>query len=208
MEKIRFNAAQQYPTIFMGNYFMPDGGKPIHTYLKCPIEWLVLKVDSQNKKALLLSKYVLDWEGYADCPLIGSGYNTYWAISYLRKWLNDEFLNSCFNAKEQSIILSVYTSLGKANEKRTIDRIFLLSTEEVKEYFKTPEEAKTYEPMVFNPIDSEQFEISYEPCFWWTRTQGSKPYMVECVNHNGYMTEQDSNANENGVRPAMWIKLL
>lgn len=42
-------------------------------YIRQPIEWLVLAKDIKNGKALLLSKYVLDWEGFANCPIGGSG---------------------------------------------------------------------------------------------------------------------------------------
>lgn len=200
----------QYPSIFLGSYYIPNGGKPIDTYVRTPIEWLVLEVDEKNKRALLLSKYVLDWEGFADCPIIGHGYNTSWYDSYLRKWLNEDFYRSSFTPEESSKIFTVYNAASPGNGKRAIDKIFLLSVEEVKKYFKTEDSAITVQPMIECSASGDKDDpiiIDHEPVAWWTRTTGSTKDLVMCVYFNGKIVEMDSNSDETGVRPAMWINL-
>ena len=140
MQPASQNPAIRYPTFFYGRYFVSDGGKPIDTYVRHPIEWFVLCIDSENNRALLLSKYALDWEGFADCPIFGHGYETSWQTSYLRSWLNDGFYKESFSAEEQRLILP---------SPETSDKIFLLSADEVRKYFPEKETAVALEPMIF-----------------------------------------------------------
>lgn len=50
-------------------------------------------------------------------------------------------------------------------------------------------------------------ELSFYKQVWWTRTLGTTKYLVKCVDWDGVLHEWDSNSNEIGVRPAMWVKL-
>lgn len=202
--------ASQYPTVFFGEYFLPDGGWPRDFYVRHPIEWFILEMDKQKGRALLLSKYLLDWEGFANCPVLGHGYETSWDDSYLRLWLNGEFFNDSFSADEQEMIVPIYNAASRGNGKRTIDKIFLLSAEEVKKYFVSKESAIAQDPAIFaagqtgdkdSPII---FEIGEH--IWWTRTSGTTKELVVCVDCEGELCEMDSNG-QIGVRPAMWIQL-
>lgn len=200
-----------FPSILFGRYELPTGGKPNEIHVSWPIEWLILSSDPIQQKALLLSKYALDWEGYADCPILASRYKTTWEESYLRTWLNSEFYNQCFSASERSLIMPTYISPENRNGRRTFDSIFLLSAKEVQNYFKVPESAATYEPAVdpdftHTPLDYSYIRACYYPCTWWTRTPGKTLDLVKCIDPSGSICELDSNSDEICVRPAMWIK--
>lgn len=203
--------ASCYPTTFFGKVFLPDGGKPLDTYIRQPIEWLVLEKDIKNGRALLLSKYVLDWEGFANCPILGSGYETSWKESYLRLWLNDEFLKENFSAEEQALILPIDHAEDGIYDEEVIDRVFLLSLDEVKKYFPNQEEAVAYMHDILSVWHSgtqdSPIELDYDTYFWWTRTSGATKDLVVCVDWDGELYESDSNADETGVRPAVWVKL-
>ena len=205
-----FNSPCKYPTVFFGEYFIPNGGKPMDIFVRFPIEWLVVENDLENKKALLVSKYALDWEGFANCPLIGSGYETSWDASYSRIWLNGDFYNDSFSDWQKELIVPCYIEATGGNKERTFDKIFLLSVEEVEKYFPEKSSAVALEPMVesvtADGTEKQPIEIDCYPIPWWTRTAGETPDRVICVGKYGGLFDIDSNADEMGVRPAMWIK--
>lgn len=104
-----------------------------------PIEWVVLYKDIFNHRALLISKYILDSDS---CNLInekGDG----WENSSIRKWLNNDFYDAAFTDLEKERILS--TKLVNKNNidydtiagNDTTDKIFFLSIDEAKKYFKS-----------------------------------------------------------------------
>ena len=62
-----------------------------------PIEWYVL--DIRDGRALLISKYVLDWQYYDKNSI-----ETLWSQSFLKKWLFDEFYMNAFSDAERVII--------------------------------------------------------------------------------------------------------
>ena len=111
-----------------------------------PIWWFVLDYDSVNRRALLISWYGLDTQPYNT----EKAYVT-WEQCTLRAWLNNDFLNKAFTAKERSAILLTdldnsdiarlddRTAVGSApanpGGSNTRDKIFLLSEKEATKYF-------------------------------------------------------------------------
>ena len=105
------------------------------------IKWVVL--DVQAGKSLLLSKYILDSKPYNNIAV-----EITWEECSLRKWLNDEFLQTAFSDEEQSAILITevdnsasqgfyeYSSQGG---KDTQDSVFLLSYAEAHKYLDLPD---------------------------------------------------------------------
>ena len=100
-----------------------------------PIEWIVLE-KTENGDCLLLSRYGLDVKDYHSAfePVT-------WENSSVRKWLNEDFLNTAFTAREQS---SINVSLVPAEDNPkyginagndTYDKVFLLSISEAERYF-------------------------------------------------------------------------
>lgn len=123
-------------TVVFGSY--PQSDTSGNT--KDPIEWIVL--DRDGDKALLLSKYILDYKSY------NGGYLGYenkalwtWENSKIRNWLNSTFYNAAFSNEEKNIIENSYLETivvdKKENEEYemyTNDRVFLISQDEAVKY--------------------------------------------------------------------------
>lgn len=199
-----FNLPCIYPTVLLGKYSISNGVKPNDIFVRHPIEWLVVEKDLQNRRALLVTRHTIDWEGFADCPIIGSGYDTSWDESYLKAWLNDDFYNDCFSSEEKERIIPI-----SDKTKESTDKVFLLSVDEIMKYFGEGTSAIAFAPIVdrvtTSGIKDELLEISYSPTIWWTRTLGKTKDVVMCVDSQGTFCEMDSNCDEVGVRPAVWV---
>ena len=90
----------------------------------------MLDVDSDSKKALLLSKYGLNAKLYKETYV-----SVTWEECTLRTWLNEKFLNKAFTAQEQAEILMTnvdnsssqgYYEWSTSGGNNTQDKIFLL----------------------------------------------------------------------------------
>ena len=170
------------------------------------IEWLIL--DIQDGKALVISKYALDCKPYND-----EWIDVTWEDCTLRKWLNDDFLNLAFSADEKSMIPTVTVTADKNPNQSTNpgndtqDKIFLLSIEEVNQYFDS-DEARQCELTDF-AVANGACEIGGNCWCWWLRSPGY--YIQDCAAYvdNGVVDEIGSivDADDNAVRPAMWIEL-
>ncbi len=151
------------------------------------IEWLVLEV--KDGKALLLSKYIVDYKKYHDVP-----YNSIsWQSCSLNQWLNDKFLQTAFSVKEMAMI-SDDNSGGAPDEQ-----VFLLSIFEAEKYFSSHSERECKEAY-YNPSDNYIDPHSN----WWLRGA--------YVNRSGEIMKEQSDVilftdTVYGVRPAMWIDL-
>ena len=116
-------------TVTLGSYPQTDAtGK-----IKDPIEWVVLERDEETKRALLLSKYVLDCKPYNT-----DGKDLSWETCSLRGWMNKDFYSSAFNENEKNYILEITLNNCDAVEENgpvygndTNDRVFCLSLAEI-----------------------------------------------------------------------------
>ena len=175
------------------------------SYEKDSIEWIVL--DEKDTKLLLVSANAVSSRLYADSLC------TNWHDCALRKWLNDDFLSKAFNDKEQKMILTTqnrnlyYNLVSLLGDyecgddytcKRTEDKIFLLSVDEVEKYFPSK--------------DSRECKINNKKYDWWLRSTDERKNHAVCVDSGGYFIKNrvDGGFNKNilnAVRPAMWIDL-
>ncbi len=147
-----FEVSDDLQTVKMGRYEQDNEGQNGTEQ----IEWIVLEADGQ--KALLISKNIIDCmpynNGYAACN---------WESSSIRKWLNNDFLETAFTEGERMKILETFVpdadpdsinneslnqSLADAsgNDEGDVepvnepvltgvyDKLFLLSDFEVKKY--------------------------------------------------------------------------
>ncbi|MBR6365238.1 MAG: hypothetical protein IKS10_03935 [Lachnospiraceae bacterium] len=171
------------------------------------IGWLVL--DKQEDRILVISRYGLDCQPYNN-----QNVDVTWETCSLRKWLNNEFYMATFTTEERSRILETTVTADKNPEhdtpagNDTVDRVFLLSIEEVNRYFTDPIEAARCmgTPYCYN---EGAYEESWGCCHWWLRTPGSAPNSA--VHENGLNSTSNLGMGVSydayAVRPAMWIQI-
>lgn len=124
-----------------------------------------------------------------------------WATCSLRSWLNDDFYYSAFSSSERDYILT-------ADIESVYCKLYLLSTEEVMQYFSTQSSricrATTY------AVSQGAYVNSDTGGSWWLlRTPGSDNLHVASVNSDGSMDYSGGRVESDRgvVRPAMWISL-
>jgi len=182
------------------------------------IEWTIIK--EEKNKATIITKEAIDSQEYY--PSIKRGeidhdgimaYANNYELSYIRKWLNESFLNTAFNEKEASIInvTHVDNSYGADNgdtyeAKDTLDKVYLLSRDEALKYFDSLEKRQisstTYARCMGlnSPVDD---------CAPWLLRS---PYVsisnyVLYATYDGNFTHAETNSTYIGIRPVIEIKL-
>lgn len=170
------------------------------------IEWLVLA--KEGTKILVVSKYALDCKPYNTSYL-----DVTWEACTLRKWLNNDFINTAFSATEQAMIPTVTVSADKNPEyntnpgNATQDKVFLLSITEANKYFSS-DSARACQPTAY-AVANGAYKSGNGNCWWWVRSPGyfqSRAAGVDYgggVGEGGYAVDRSSDA----VRPALWINL-
>ncbi len=204
---------------------------------KEPIEWIVLDVDNEANRALVISRYGLDAHRFDVSVYQG------WDKSEIRSWLNSTFLNEAFTAEEQKAIATTTVKTGNndewaAFEKKkgwsydnvsggadTQDKVFLLSLEEAMAYGGYSTLADFY----YNGTDKmkavptkyavAQGAYPYEGsdsnymlngtgcCWWWLRSPGCYGYCASEVISDGRLHLSDVSNTLDVVRPAFWLNL-
>jgi hypothetical protein len=175
-------------------------------------KWRVL--DVRSTKALLLAEDVIEKRFY-NVRYIGVG----WEKCTLRRYLNNEFYQK-FSSQEQARILSSQI-INKNNQwygttagNNTIDKVFLLSIEEVVKYFGDSGKLNR------RPRNSWRISDGFNKkrvanygnrvwWWWWLRSPGNRSLATARVYANGTLSMggYDVNDAEGGVRPALWLSL-
>lgn len=170
------------------------------------IEWIVLEV--KDGRALVISKNALD------CKPYNTSYtDVTWETCTLRKWLNNDFINSAFSTNEKEMIPTVTVSADKNPEystnpgKATQDQVFLLSITEVNKYFN-PNRARQCKP-TDHAVANGAWESGGGYCWWWLRSPGYYQFKAAGVFSGGdvYENGHSVNSGDDAVRPALWIDL-
>ena len=185
------------------------GGNPLFgsyyqssTSTKEPIEWIVLA--REDNKALLISKYALDCKPY---NTENTGIS--WETCSLRKWLNNEFLNTAFSKDEQEKIQTTYvqnpnnTQYSTSEGFATEDKIFLLSVDEARKYFSN-DEARMCKPTNY-AISTRVYKTGDGYCYWWLLPRTNFQINPAFVYNFGKVAN-DCDVHSVGVRPALWKK--
>ena len=180
------------------------------------IEWKVLA--KEGDKALLISKYALDYQNYNNSLSAVT-----WETSYLRKWLNGEFISNAFSNTEKNMIqtTTVTADMNPSYDtppgNDTIDKVFLLSIPEANNYFSSDEArkcapteyTKAQEVQLFEDLlDYGYSEDSNATCCWWLRSPGSTSVKVAEVLVDGSVDSKGYYCGVGFVRPALWINQL
>ena len=170
------------------------------------IEWKVLSV--REDKALLITKEAIDCKKYNE-----KNEDVTWEACTLRKWLNNEFISQTFDEDEKEKILttrvephknpSFITKQGNATQ----DKVFLLSIQEAKQYFKNDDE-RCCKPS--NTARSKRVYLGDNGnCWWWLRSSGCGQHLAIDISNSGFVSEIGRVVynGDCGVRPALWINL-
>lgn len=232
-------------TCLFGKYMQTSSGNDM-----TDLEWQILKVESDGS-FLMISKRVIDVKPYYP----DNDTEVTWAQSTMRSWLNgfgptenlaktdytnDNFIKKAFNETEREHIQLVTNTnpkgpMGISGGVDTEDRVFLLSVNEVKNFFPndtlrealTTEYAKNLDPkVVYGPEGCSGDECK---AFWLTRTPGDNLQRIIRVFYNGFICPHGTSLyyrvyvytmiingipynyqfifpSDHGVRPAIWIK--
>lgn len=227
-------SSDSFDTVTFGSYPQNDDKEKT----KEPIEWFVLNVDNEEKKVLLLSKYILDCKRYND-----RSKDVTWEDSSIRDWLNKEFYNDAFNEIEKEIIIAselanddnsgthyvggspAHPELSEPVEfiseggNDTIDKIFLLSVDEVEDFFNFINlnnankqiEAKgtIYAKENGLSYDTENVDAEWYTgaSSYWLRGPGTNNREAMFVIEDGTILYQPVEWKGIGVRPAMWVSI-
>ena len=163
-----------------------------------PYKWLVLDVDTENKKALLIM------DGYIDTMYMFADDEVHtWENSQIREYLNFQpNMDVMFTAEEQEFILETAVAnpanpkTGVSSGKDTTDRLFLLSTEEMEKYFE-------------NPQDRVVYDAEGSPVGQYLRTAGGEEsYFAMIIQDNSGEIDYNGSHGYSGayaIRPAMWV---
>lgn len=164
------------------------------------VDWRVLAVEGDQ--TLVISGKNLDC-----MPFSQTSERVTWETSTLRAWLNNEFYNTAFSTEEKEAVLSTSVSnQGKNEESNTLDRIFLLSLEEVRQLFKNDFDRLT---------DNTAYTIAKRPYYddwgnshWWLRSQDKETGSYDMVMEHGSLGWHSSATGNNVVRPALWLNTI
>ncbi|MBQ3380048.1 MAG: hypothetical protein IJG50_09360 [Clostridia bacterium] len=172
------------------------------------IEWRVLA--KEDGKMLLISEYALDCK-----PYNSSGVSVTWEKSYIRKWINDSFINEAFVSEEQMVIQDTKV-MADANPRysttagnNTTDKVFLISINEANTYFGSEVERQCKATAYAVNNGAYATNSGSGNCIWWLRTQGQTT--IDAVNvtyYGGINLPGSIVATKNyAVRPAMWVSI-
>ena len=197
-----------------------------------PIKWRILS--EENGESFLLCDMIIDSQEFypsASTDIFehndGEGYGNNYALSQIRKWLNDDFYNTAFTDNEKKAILrtNVDNSMDStgvyANNtvnpyvcNDTQDFVFLLSYMEARsqEYGLDTERARKKKPTEYAKSqgvyeDHYQFLGNYGCSNWWTRSPYYKSSNeVKYTYESGTISASGSDVNSSrGVLPAIKI---
>ena len=220
-----------------GRYFQNNSSE------KTSLKWKIL--DISNESILLLSLHVIDAK-----PFHSNLVDSTWESSSLRRWLNTEFLNCAFTDFEKSAIKNTrvttpsfrypYRVAGGLSGNSSIvpggdgvtDKIFILSFEEARKYFKQEKDLKHLLKVIvpwasdniINNVAGVYPELKCEPtkyaktkgvycpgkdgAWWWLRSPGNTSRMATSTMSGIFLYHPGTEVNDSslGVRPALWVK--
>jgi len=197
-------AAEPEPSIAVGDTI------PFGNY-----QWLVL--DLEEDYALVISERIITLR-YFHYEIT----DVTWEMSDMRHYLNSEFFDR-FSDEEQmriretSIINSDNPWYGTYGGNDTVDKIFLLSLDEVVQYFGDSGALQNQPESIwwvydrFNRARRTNFEELDDWTWWWLRSPGEYGHQIASIYPSGYILVSGGFAGADwyggGIRPAMWVEL-
>jgi hypothetical protein len=178
--------------------------------------WRVL--DIKDGRALIITEDIIELRWYNNDFV-----DITWAECELRKHLNNEFYNT-LNLDEKAKIIAVKNCnydnpwFGTKGGIDTTDRIFLLSLEEVCEYFGNSKKnlmVKDSQKWLIDDENNQKRQAKYGGKYHWWRLRSPGYYgrTSASINSNGNVYVRGNGVygrprDGGGVRPALWMKLM
>ena len=180
-------------------------------------DWRVL--DVRGNRVLILSEHVISVLQYHTT----SRYPVTWEDSDIRRYLNSNFFGRLSPQDQGRIAVTEVVNndnqwFGTSGGNNTIDRVFLLSVEEVVRYFgdsgqlaNRPEYVGILDEYSSARVATNLFGLESA---WWLRSPGAYPNYASQVNAFGEIGMRGrtvhasmifSRFGVNGVRPALWL---
>ena len=189
-----------------------------------PLVWRVLSIE--NGRALLITDKLIDAMPYSYNI---RQTNVTWETCTLRKWMNHQFIIRAFNNSQLAQIATVTNQnpdnpfFGTQGCNPTQERIFALSIEEVKKYFRDDDDrmaaiTEYAKKQGAYTCDDEIVKISgwknslpngEKTGWWYLRSPSIRGNAAAVVCFNGHINQKDYDVLSNWVvvRPAFWLKL-
>jgi len=178
------------------------------------IDWRVLAVE--NNEALLISEKVLETR-----PYNAKYEDVTWESCDLRQYLNNEFYNKL--GADKSAVAETRNAnpnnpwYGTPGGNDTMDKIFLLSLDEVCRYFgdstaNLKKKGSTGSNWTINDANNAARiakDDKGNACWWWLRSPGDASSRAAYVSTDGGVVVIGSGVSRDsgGVRPAFWLNL-
>ena len=170
-------------------------------------DWRVL--DIQNDQALLLSELALEARAYNNKQTAIT-----WENCTLRKYLNNDFYNKLTDRDKivkRTIPNKDNQWFGTSGGNDTNDHIFLLSLEEVVQYFGDSGQLKNRPSnntlCIDDKFNKKRIEYS-STSTWWLRSPGGNTHSAAYVHGSVYLGGDYGGVSAvGGVRPALWLNL-
>lgn len=211
-DKARLIVGDKDSTVKFGKYYMK--ARDEYTGESSGFEdisWIVKYKDEENKKALLVSEYCIDNMFYND---------TYdmltWENSYVREWLNYYFYNVAFNTEEKRMIAKTkllnynfYSIEDGGND--TEDNVFILSAEDMLEYFDNDKKAKVtyyamFEKDAYYKSGEDDNGITGYYGNYLLRNPSDNGYLNKTIHSGGYVIDGfEDQMKGASLRPAIWV---
>ncbi len=172
------------------------------------MKWTVL--DIKNGKLLLINNFCIE-----KIPYNESLVKTTWEECTLRKWLNNEFLNTSFTDEETTKIDITHLTNHKnpsyrmpVGGKNTNDKVFVLSYNEANFYLK---DDNLIHVKATKYAEKQSAHVSGDTgnAWWWLRTPGSAntSAMTNHISRKFSIMGYQVNHEAYTVRPCIWINL-
>lgn len=158
------------------------------------MDWIVM--EKKEDKVLLYKK-----TAKADIPFDRTGKGTddsgdvTWENSYVRQWLNNDFLKTFFYEEEAALIVPTKISnppnpvYGTKSGKSTTDHVYLLSYDEFMAY-------------------QDKMAETTASC-WWLRTAGAEKNTMMFINTDRSLMDRgyDVTSDRITLKPAIWVNV-
>ena len=193
-----------------------------------PIKWRVLDPST----GLVMAETILDSQAYNNFLLesgseyYGDASKTYyannWEHSSIRKWLNNDFLNTAFSSEEQNNIKETTlstpafrTSYSQYDSADTLDKVFLLSYTDVQNTAygfasgTSSSDTRTAQGSAYAKCQG-LWVYSGNGNSWWRLRSGGSCSSSSCYVSNSGSVNFSYNADDlgDGVRPALLLQSL